>query len=108
MSETWAVASGPPIELLEGRLYALANGYSLDGRCSWHPSQVRGTAPMNCYLLVEGERALLIDTGLTVHEQAVVEQIESCLPEGCELEILAMRLGEFDSVCNIFPIVERF
>jgi glyoxylase-like metal-dependent hydrolase (beta-lactamase superfamily II) len=96
------------IALNAGRLYALSNGYAVDGRVSWHPPQARGVAPMNCYLLREDDAALLIDTGLTNHEDALLQQLrERLLPEDT-LSIFLLRQGEIDSCCNLGPIVSAF
>lgn len=94
--------------LAEGKLYALTNPYAIDGRLSWHPDSVRGYATMNCYLVVEGNEALLIDTGVTVDEAAVIEQLEHLLPEPATLRLFPLRLGEFNSICNMKPIMKRF
>jgi hypothetical protein len=98
----------PVITLSPDRLYALANPYEIDGRVSWHPPGVRGFAPMNCYLLVEGERALLIDSGVTVHRDALIEQLRQALPAAARLAVLHTRLGEYNSLCNTPAVAARF
>jgi flavorubredoxin len=95
------------IALREGELYAIANPYEVDGRLTWHDPAARGFATMNCYLLTEGDSALLIDTGVTAHRDALVEQLRD-LVDGAELEVLHSRLGEYTSVCNTPAIVEAF
>src|SRR5206468_11786912 len=96
------------LTLADDRLYALSNPYAVDGRVSWHAPHVRGVAPMNCYVLREPRAALLVDTGLSVHEQAILEQLESCVGHDCELSLFLLRQGEFDSICNLLPIVDAF
>jgi hypothetical protein len=89
-------------------LTALCNTYEVDGRVSWHPPDARGFASANCYLLRDGPVALLVDTGLTIHGPALEQQIAALLDEDVELRILTLRQGEFDSMCNLLPLVERF
>jgi len=91
-----------------GALYALSHPYAVDGRVSWHEPSARGWAPMNCYLLREEGDALLVDTGLTIHRDAILAQLERLLAPGDRLSILCLRLGEFDAMCNILPIGERY
>lgn len=105
---TTSCRSGSVHALADGALTALCNPYAVDGSISWHARDVRGWAPMNCYVLSAGDASLLIDTGLSIHEPLVLEQLERVLPADAELEVLLLRQGEFDSMCNLAPIVERF
>ncbi len=100
-------ATGPVTPLVEGKLYALHNPYELNGYVSTHPASARGWAPLNCYLLLEGRRALLVDTGFSVHEQSLLTQVASLLPEGATLSLFP-GLGEFAGCCNARPLIERF
>jgi hypothetical protein len=95
-------------ELVEGRLYALAHALELDGRLTMFGPQARGHTVANSYLFVEGDRALLVDTSYSIHEAGLLAALEEVLPPGAELELFPPRLGEFDSVCNVVPVVERF
>lgn len=89
-------------------LVAIQNPYALDGRVTTYPREARGYAPSNCFLLVEGRHGLLLDTGFTVHESQVLSALHDAGADELELSIFALRLGEYDSICNIRPIVERF
>jgi glyoxylase-like metal-dependent hydrolase (beta-lactamase superfamily II) len=96
------------LTLVERKLYALPNAYALDGRVSTHPAHVRGFASMNCYVILERGRALLIDTGFSVHEQQLLTQLRSIVDPTTPLTIWLTRVGEYNSVCNVVPIAERF
>jgi hypothetical protein len=61
---------------------------------------------MNSYLLVEGDDALLIDTGLTIHAQALLRDLDAVLAPGARLSILHTRLGEYNTLCNTPAVVE--
>jgi hypothetical protein len=95
------------IRLDEDRLWALSHPYPVDGRVSWHDPDVRGYAPMNCYMLREDGRALLIETGLGIHLEELTQEIAEGLGDR-DLSILLQRQGEFDSIFNLLPIVHTF
>jgi hypothetical protein len=91
----------------DGRLLALSHPYAVDGTVSWHGANARGFAPINCYVLVESDSALLVETGLGIHQDALFAEIEESVGDR-ELSLLLLRQGEFDSVFNLLPIVHRF
>lgn len=95
------------IELATGRLWALTHPYPLDGRVSTHPPDTRGFATMNSYLLVDGEHALLVDTGLSIHQEALLAQLRARLRPGAELSLFPLRIGEYSSICNVRPIADQ-
>lgn len=94
-----------PVKLAD-RLVLLANAVELDGRVAWYPDSVRGFASVNAYLLLEGEDAVLVDTGVTAHREAVIGQIRASLP-GETLSIAFTRIGEYAAICNTMAIAER-
>jgi hypothetical protein len=95
-------------ELVSGRLYALRSLCALDGRMSSYPSTARGTTTVNCYVLIEGDAALMLDTGFTAHAEGIIRQLRSVLPGGGRLSVYPMRLNEFMSVCNVEVIADNF
>ena len=96
------------VALASGKLYALVNTFPLDGRVTSYPPDVRGFAAANSYLYVEGDRALFVESGFSIHERSLLEQLESLLTPSTTLSLLPPRIGEFDAVCNTRPIVDRF
>jgi hypothetical protein len=92
--------------LADERLFVLSNSYELDGRASTHPVDARGYAPMNCYLLKEGDHALLIGAGLAIHEQQLLDQIETVLGSA-RLSLMPLAL-DFIRLSNARPIADRF
>jgi hypothetical protein len=63
---------------------------------------------MNSYLLVEGDAAMLVDTGITIHARALVADLEATLAPGARLSVLHTRLGEYNSLSNTPAVVEAF
>jgi hypothetical protein len=98
--------SGEITPLYEDKLFALSHPYELDGRATGHPLDERGYAPMQCYLLREEDRALLIGSGLTMHQEAVLTGLETLLDRQ---KLSFMPLGfDFANLCNARPIADRF
>ncbi len=96
------------IDLAGGKLFALPNPYALDGRVTSHPDDARGFAPQQIYVLVEGDSALVIETGYTVQEATVLAQLDAVISPSTKVSLFPLSMGEFRSVCNTRPIVERF
>lgn len=96
------------VSLAGGAVHALQNTYALDGRMSTFPTSVRGVAPTNVYLLPDGDRGLLLDAGFTAHGDALLRQLGTLVSPSTVLSIFPLRLGEFDSVCNVPAIARRF
>ena len=95
------------IPLEGGRGYVLANPYELDGMTHTFPVWARGYAPSNSYLLIEDDEALLVDAGLSVHEDALLGQIGELIGDR-RLALYVTRFGEFNTICNVHAIVENF
>ena len=93
---------------VEGRLYQLPNPYELNGFVSTHPITARGWAPVNTYVLREGDRAMLIDTGFSIHQESLLRQLDSVLDPLVSIECFPSNIGEFSSICNAKPITDRF
>jgi hypothetical protein len=89
-----------------GKLVILSNSYELDGRVSTHPVDARGYAPMQTNLLRQGDRALLLGTGLSGHEQRVIAQLEETIGSA---RLSIMPLGfDFTLLSNARSIADRF
>ncbi|MDE0781440.1 MAG: hypothetical protein OSB67_11910 [Alphaproteobacteria bacterium] len=99
---------GGTTELCSGRVYALQNTFELDGRISAYPESARGYSVANCYLLKEGARALLLDTGYTVHEQDILGQLGALITPETALSLLPLRINELMSVTNAVAIAKQF
>lgn len=96
------------LELVPGRLWSVASTIVLDGRVSAYPANVRGYAPGHCYLLKEGNDALLLDSGYTAYRPQIIAALHRLLGPGDELSIYPLRLNEYMSVCNVEAIANAF
>lgn len=95
-----------PREIVPGGLYRLGGVVPIDGRLSWRAPGVTGFEPIGCYLLLEPDKALLIGTGVRLHEQLVLDQIRTLLGDRT-LEVYADR-NEADEIGNLAPVVSEF
>jgi flavorubredoxin len=94
--------------IADGKLYALQNVMELDGRVSAYPANARGYSVSNCYLIKEGNRALLLDSGLSAHEASIIAQIRSLTTSDTLLSVFPLRINEYMSVCNVEAIAQSF
>jgi hypothetical protein len=90
------------LELVEGKLYAIAGPYELDGRVSSHPVGARGWSTMLCYLFLEDDGAVLLNTGYSAHEEALIQPLRDLVGDR-DLSLLIARV-EFPSMCNARPL----
>lgn len=96
------------VELVEGRLWALGGVVPIDGRLSWIAANVAGLAPLHCYLLLDDDRALLVDSGAPVHLDRILAQLDTLVPAGTSLSLLLTRTVEFDTFGNAAAVLRRF
>src|SRR5437660_10331659 len=85
--------AGGIASLADGRLYALQNPFTLDGRVSSYPASARGFSVANCYLLTQPDGAMLIDTGFGKDEPAIRAQIESLIAPDLPFSMFPLRLN---------------
>lgn len=100
--------SGGIASLADGRLYALQNSLTLDGRISSYPASARGFSVANSYLLTQPDAAMLIDTGFGKDEPVIRAQIERLIAPGLPLSIFPLRLNEFMSINNVESFAAHF
>lgn len=97
-----------PMVIGDRQLFVLPVPCELDGTLSAYPATSRGFTCLNTYLVSEPGHALLLDPGYSIHEQVLGDAIASLLEPRSKLTVWALRIGEFASICNVRPFVERF
>lgn len=100
-------------EIVPGRLYALGGTVPVDERISWLPPGRGGHESLNAYLLLEGDDALLVDTGVAYHRELVLDQLRALLPAGTRLRVFLTRaeadcLTNLDGIMTAFPISQVY
>jgi flavorubredoxin len=101
------VIANAAVEVVPGKLYGLGGIIELDERVSWVPPGTRGYEPLLSYLLLEGDQALLVDTGTGCHRDVILAQLRDLLPADAELTI-ALTRAEFDNALNLQEIVKAY
>ncbi len=101
------------IALVPGRLYLLGRSAELDGRISWVPPTARGWQPINAYVLIEGEAAMLIDPGVYAHRTTIRTQLEALVPRGRPISIFLTRpepdvTGSIGEIASVYPIEKLY
>jgi len=95
--------------LASDKLEVLGGMIELDRRVSWAPPGSSGYQPSNAYLMSgdAGSGRLLIDTGLAVHSEQILDGLAQRIGEGGGISIFFTR-AEMDCVSNLEPIASRF
>jgi flavorubredoxin len=95
-------------EVVPSRLYVFGPRIPLDERISWAwPDVWGGLQPMNGYLLIEDDAALIVDPGPAFGAELVERQLRSILPAGSPVSIFMTR-SEFDTFGALPRIAETY
>lgn len=96
------------LELADGKIYALRNLLTLDGRVSAYPGHARGYSVSNCYLLKEPDGAFILDTGYAANEAQILGQLDQLISRDLPIALFPLRINEFMSVGNAMAIASTF
>jgi flavorubredoxin len=96
------------VEIVPEQLYALSFPVTLDGRVSWVPPGSIGWQPSNLYVVVEADKALVVDVGLPVHRNEILSALEPLLRHKKWLGICPTRVTEFESARNVRDLLDAF
>jgi flavorubredoxin len=95
------------IDIVRGKLHRVGGAFPLDGRVSWVPADATGFQPANCYVLLSGDRPLLIDPGITYVEDEVMQGLRELIPPGAPVEVLLTRPQD-DCDANLAAIADLY
>lgn len=98
--------ASPALDLHHGRLWLLGGVTECSERISWLPPAATGWERLNAYLVLEPDRALLIDTGVAKHGADLLEQLASLI--GARPLDLYLTRFEFDCIGNVGEIMREF
>jgi flavorubredoxin len=86
-------------------IFVLTDLDPLDGNSAWLPPHLRGYEPHNKFLVMSGDAAVLIDTGVAAHGASLLESLVPLLG-GRRLVVLSTR-NELDCIGNLALIVDH-
>ncbi|AJE46780.1 hypothetical protein [Celeribacter indicus] len=92
--------------VVEGSLYAIGGSIDAGQNLSWLPRGLEGRIPVQGYLLRNDDQALLIDTGLVVHADAIRDALDTLIGKRA-LEVTMTR-REMDTIMNLPWILKRY
>ena len=81
--------------------------FSLDAPLSMYAPSDEGFSTANTYLLTERDEVLLIDTSLGIHRDDLLADIAPHITNDRALSILPLRMGEMNSIANVYALVDQ-
>lgn len=100
-----AIGHERAVEILPGTLFALGGVFKIDGYTTWIARGASGWMPSQCYLFCDAENAILVDTGLPVHEASTRRLVAGLAADRPNRRLLITR-REFDTLLNLPALVE--
>lgn len=97
----------PPVTVVQDSLYAMGDVAATSGALTWLPESETAYEPINAFLLVQRDEALLVDTGVSAHEETLISQLRQLVPRGMPVSIIFTRF-EGDTLTNLGPILRNF
>lgn len=87
-------------EIIRDRLYAVGGVVPAERPTTWIEPHLRGLLAVGCYVLRDGDDALLVDTGLAVHRPQITSGVGAVL-SGSSNRSLIMTRREPDAIINL-------
>ncbi len=94
------------VERITEAIYVLSDLEPADGARSWLPDDASGFEPFNKFVLLQGDFALLLETGAAAHCESVQESLRKIVGKRT-LVILPTR-SELESIGNLGSIIDNF
>lgn len=94
-------------EIVPGRLYAVGGTVATTRPTTWIAPDLHGRLAVSCYVLKDGDEALLVDTGLAAHREPISAGLDAVL-SGTQRRALIMTRREPDSIINLPWLIRHF
>jgi glyoxylase-like metal-dependent hydrolase (beta-lactamase superfamily II) len=98
---------GAPVALFEDCIFATSGVVPASRPTSWIAPHLEGQVAVSCYVLVSMGSALIIDTGLAVHWDAIRNGLDTVLANTTDRALIMTR-REPDAISNLPAIVQRY
>ena len=94
------------VEQIAANIFVLSDLEPASGERSWLPADAKGFEPFNKFVLLQGDHALLLETGAAAHCESVQESLREIVGDRT-LVILPTR-SELESIGNMGSIIDHF
>jgi flavorubredoxin len=94
------------VERIGDDIFVLTDNVPVGADISWVESSATGFEPYNEYVIRSSDRALLIDTGVAIHQRSIMSSLVEIVGER-ELAIFTTRI-ELDCIGNLGAILDVF
>ncbi|QIB33114.1 MBL fold metallo-hydrolase [Ancylobacter pratisalsi] len=94
-------------EIVPGQLFAVAGFVPAQRSTSWIMPGLTGQLAVPCYVLRDGDEALIVDSGLAIHRDELFRGLDAVLA-GTTHRAFAMTRREPDSIINLPMLVQRY
>lgn len=93
--------------IIADRVHRLGADILLDENVSWCPPGVSVSQPINCYLIKGTHGSVLVDTGIRLHEEQIIQQLDAILEPGERFAVVLTRT-EMECCLNLPAIEARY
>lgn len=94
-------------EIVPGQLFAITGFVPAQRPTSWIMPGLAGQLAVPCYVLRDGNEALIVDSGLAIHRDDLFRGLDAVLA-GTTHRAFAMTRREPDSIINLPALVQRY
>lgn len=93
-------------EICGGQIFAVSGYVPASRPTTWILPGLAGLLAVSCYVLKDGEHAVIVDTGLALHRDLIGDGISSLLAD-CSTRELIMTRREPDAIINLPFLVKK-
>lgn len=94
------------VEQLADNIFVLSDLEPADRSRSWLPDDASGFEPFNKFVFLEGDRALLIETGPAAHQKSIEESLREIVKD--RLIVILPTRSELESIGNMGAVIDNF
>jgi flavorubredoxin len=94
------------VERIADNIFVLSDLEPASAARSWLPDDATGFEPFNKFVFLEGDCALLIETGAAVHDDSIQESLRDIVKD--RLLVILPTRSELESIGNMGSIIDNF
>jgi flavorubredoxin len=94
------------VEQISDNIFVLSDLEPASSARSWLPADASGFEPFNKFVFLEGDCALLIETGAAAHDESLQESLREIVKD--RLLVILPTRSELESIGNMGSIIDNF